>query len=87
VARAIADPDYVRAEYAILVRSDLKGLGLGSILMRHLIDYARAEKLTELNGSVLTENSTMLQMCRELGFQIEMEPGEASIQHVVLRLR
>lgn len=42
----IADPDYVRAEYAILVTSDLKGLGLGSILMRHLIDYARAEKLS-----------------------------------------
>jgi acetyltransferase len=51
-----------------------------------LIDYARAEKLTELNGSVLTENSTMLQICRELGFQIEKEPGEESIRRVVLRL-
>ncbi len=41
VVRLIADPDYVRAEYAILVRSDLKGRGLGSNLMQHLLKYAK----------------------------------------------
>jgi acetyltransferase len=86
VVRLVADPDYVRAEYAILVRSDLKGRGLGWRLMQHLIAYARSEKLEQLHGSVLTANSTMLQMCRELGFAIEREPGDDSVRRVVLQL-
>jgi acetyltransferase len=87
VVRLIADPDYVRAEYAILVRSDLKGRGLGSNLMQHLLKYAKAERLQELHGSVLASNTTMLQMCRELGFVVETEPGDPSIRHVLLNLR
>jgi acetyltransferase len=86
VVRLVADPDYVRAEYAILVRSDLKGRGLGWQLMQHLIAYARLEKLEQLHGAVLTANSTMLQMCRELGFAIEREPGDDSVRRVVLQL-
>ena len=86
VVRMVADPDYVRAEYAILVRSDLKGLGLGWRLMQHLITYARSEKLEQLHGSVLAGNSTMLQMCRALEFSIEREPGDDSVRHVVLQL-
>ena len=45
VARFFADPDYEKAEYAVLVRSDLKGLGLGWLLMQHLISYAKSEGL------------------------------------------
>ena len=71
VVRLVADPDYTRGEYAILVRSDLKGRGLGWSLMQHLIAYAKSERLEELHGSVLTGNTTMLQMCRQLGFTIE----------------
>jgi acetyltransferase len=86
VVRMVADPDYTRAEYAVLVRSDLKGMGLGWRLMQHLIDYAKAEKLRELHGSVLADNTTMLQMCRELGFVIEPEPGDAALRRVRLKL-
>jgi acetyltransferase len=86
VARFIADPDYTRGEYAILVRSDLKGHGLGWKLMQHLIEYAKAEGLAELYGSVLAENSTMLQMCRALGFSVETEPSDATLRRVVLAL-
>jgi acetyltransferase len=86
VVRVVADPDYTRGEYAILLRSDLKGHGLGWRLMQHLIAYARSEKLAELHGSVLTGNTTMLQMCRELGFSIEREPGDEGIRRVILSL-
>src|SRR5262249_33185751 len=53
VVRMVADPDYTRGEYAVLVRSDLKGVGLGWRLTQHLIAYAKAEGLRELNGTVL----------------------------------
>jgi acetyltransferase len=86
VARFVADPDYTRGEYAILVRSDLKGRGLGWRLMQHLIAYARAEGLKELHGSVLAENATMLDMCRQLGFRVEPEPDDASVRRVALSL-
>ncbi len=84
--RFIADPDYVRGEYAILVRSDVKGRGIGWHLMQHLIAYARAEQLKELYGSVLAENTTMLKICGELGFQIGPDPDDASLRRVVLDL-
>jgi acetyltransferase len=86
VVRFVADPDYVQGEYAILVRSDLKGHGLGWRLMQHLIAYARAEKIEQLYGCVLTENATMLRMCREFGFSIESEPGDTAVRRVILRL-
>lgn len=86
VARLAADPDYTSAEYAVLVRSDLKGAGLGWVLMQHLIDYARAERLSELYGSVLAGNAGMLKMCRELGFDIGPALGEPGLFEVTLAL-
>ena len=87
VVRLIADPDYTHGEYAILVRSDLKGRGLGWRLMQHLIDYAKAEGLKQINGAVLAENSTMLRMCAELGFTVEGDSDDAGLMRVVLDLR
>ena len=86
VARLHADPDYERAEYAVIVRSDRKGQGLGWALMRHLIDYASAEGLKELNGEVLSENTGMLKMCHEMGFSIEQDTDDPVICHVNLKL-
>jgi acetyltransferase len=85
-ARFFADPDYEKGEYAILIRSDLKGHGLGWILMRHLIIYAKSEGLKTLYGSVLVENTGMLQMCRELGFSIERDPEDGAVYQVTLDL-
>jgi acetyltransferase len=87
VARLIADPAYVQGEYAILVRSDIKGRGLGWRLMQHLIDYAKAEGLKQIRGSVLAENRTMLRMCTELGFTVEGDPGDAGLMNVILELK
>jgi acetyltransferase len=67
-------PKYERGEYAILVRSDLKGRGLGYLLMKMIIEYTRAEGLKTIMGQVLAENTAMLAMCRELGFSISPDP-------------
>jgi acetyltransferase len=76
VVRLHANANYDSGEYAILVRSDLKGGGLGWLLMQMIIDYARAEGLQTIEGQVLSENSAMLAMCRELGFDIAADPRE-----------
>jgi acetyltransferase len=87
VARLHSDSRYESAEYAILVRSNLKGNGLGWALMQLLIDYATAEGLKSLYGQVLAENTTMLTMCRELGFDVKTDPSEAGIMLVSLDLK
>ena len=86
VARMISDPDRSRAEYAVLIASDLKGRGLGWLLMQTLIDYARREKFTQLLGDVFADNAAMLKMCRDLGFKIEVQPGDATVNRVTLDL-
>ena len=79
VAHFFADPDRSRAEYAIAVRSDWKGRGVGFLLMTRLIDIARRRGIGELTGEVLRENEPMLQMCRELGFSTVSQPADRAI--------
>ena len=79
VAHFFADPDNLRADYAIAVRSDWKGRGIGYLLMRRLIDIAGQRGIGELVGEVLRENEPMLQMCRELDFTIAREPRDPTI--------
>lgn len=70
VVRLHADANYESGEYAILIRSDLKGHGLGWLLMQLMVEYARSEGIRTIKGQVLRENTMMLEMCRELGFRI-----------------
>jgi acetyltransferase len=84
--RLHADANYERGEYAILVRSDLKGRGLGYLLMQMIIEYAGAEGLKVIEGQVLQENSAMLAMCKELGFDIAPDPRDPETCVVTLAL-
>jgi acetyltransferase len=80
--RLHADANHETGEYAILVRSDLKGLGLGWALMGLMLDWARAEGLAVVEGQVLRENTTMLAMCRKLGFTVRTDPSDPDLMLV-----
>lgn len=82
--RLLADANYDTGEYGIMVRSDLKGAGLGWRLMRIMIEYARWQGLRVVEGQVLRENTTMLAMCRQLGFSITTDPDDATVAIVRL---
>ena len=86
MAHLFTDPERMRAEYAIAVRSDWKGRGLGCLLMTRLIDLARQREISELVGEVLRENVPMLRMCRKLGFTVSPEPADFSILVATKRL-
>jgi acetyltransferase len=87
VARLHANPDRASGEYAILVRSDLKGHGLGWRLMAMVIAFAREKDFRAIQGQVLRENTTMLSMCAQLGFKIESDPAARDICNVSLVLK
>jgi acetyltransferase len=82
--RVHADANHETGEYGILLRSDLKGLGLGWILMRLMIEWAKVEGLREIEGQVLRENTTMLDMCRSLGFSVRIDPDDPELRLVTL---
>jgi acetyltransferase len=82
IARYFADPDRRSAEYAVAVRSDWKGRGVGYLLMTRLIEAARRRGIGELVGEVLRENAPMLAMCRELGFAASFDPADPSLVSV-----
>jgi acetyltransferase len=84
VGRLAADPNGLRAEFALLVRSDLKHHGIGRLFMRHLVDYAKPRGIGELFGDVLAENAPMLALCRDLG--CEISPPSQGIVRATLRL-
>jgi GNAT superfamily N-acetyltransferase len=86
VVRLHDDASGTSAEFAILMRSHLKGMGLGWLLMQHMIAYARAKGLKTVHGQVLGENRTMLQMCEELGFHSADDPNERGVKYVELPL-
>jgi len=73
VTRAISDPDNVDAEFAVLVRSDLKGLGLGRKLLEKLIAYTRDHGLERLNGITMPNNRGMVALARKLGFDVDIQ--------------
>jgi acetyltransferase len=87
VVRLHADANYEKAEYAILLRSDVKGRGLGWELMKQAIDYAEREGLQRIEGQVLAENRAMLEMCENLGFTIENDPTSTDLRRVTLQLK
>jgi len=81
-ARLFVDRTLDSAEFALIVDPELTGLGVGRRLMRALIDDALGRGLTELWGSVLAENATMLDFCSRLGATREAVPGEPDLVRV-----
>ena len=73
-------------EYAILLRSDMKGKGLGWDLMQLMIECAKSEGLSRIDGQILQENSVMLKMCRELGFEVKTDLEDRGVCNVALML-
>ncbi|AQQ00239.1 protein acetyltransferase [Pseudoalteromonas aliena] len=86
VSRVIMDPDNLHAEFAIVVRSDCQGLGLGRILMTAAIDHCKHQGVESIEGITLPENTGMIELARKLGFKISRDFEEGSI-NMVLKLK
>lgn len=85
--RLAADPDNEVAEFAILLRRDMTGKGLGAMLMRRIIDYAKQRGIRKICGDVLPDNRPMLRLCENLGFRIARDPKAPDTVRVSLALQ
>ncbi len=86
VVRISTDPDKDKAEYAIVIRPDVTGMGLGTHLMQRIIEYARSQGIGQIFGDVLRENATMLAICDRLGFERSVVEDDGGIVRVTLPL-
>lgn len=73
VTRAVSDPDNIDAEFSVLVRSDLKGLGLGRRLLDKMIHYAAEHGLQRLTGITMPNNRGMITLARKLEFDVDIQ--------------
>lgn len=84
---AVESGSSTRMEFAISVRSDLKGRGLGRFMLAHLIERARQRGIGEIFGDILEENTGMLALARELGFTLAPVPESSSIIRAALKFQ
>ncbi len=71
IVRIAADPDFEKAEFAIIVLSHVQGRGIGRLLMDEIIAYAKTRGIKQVFGDVLAENQRMLNLARDLGFTLK----------------
>ena len=79
VVRAVWDADNIEAEFAVVVRSDLKGHGLGQRLLEKLIRYCRERGTKRIVGQTLPQNTLMLHLAKKAGFRKEFLAKEGTV--------
>jgi acetyltransferase len=80
VVSAVTSATASRAEFAIQVRTDQKGQGLGHALLEKMIRYCRSREIGELVGQVLPDNRAMLELAHALGFKSRFSAEEGTVE-------
>ncbi|MEF1312316.1 bifunctional acetate--CoA ligase family protein/GNAT family N-acetyltransferase [Vibrio mytili] len=83
VARALITPDNSDAEFAILIRSDLKGKGLGKVLMQKIISYCKSKGTKQISGMTMPTNRGMLMLAQSLGFDVDVQFADGTADMVL----
>lgn len=86
VGRIYVDESANSAEFSVVVEQAWTRLGLGALLMQHLVEECRKRGLHEIWGYVLLENRPMLHLCRDLGFVQRLAPDEPGTAQISLVL-
>jgi acetyltransferase len=76
VGRLSRIPGRTEAEFSVLISDKYQRHGLGTELMRRLVDVAKAEGLKRISANILPENKGMQALCKKLGFTIKKVPDE-----------
>jgi acetyltransferase len=71
------------AEFALLVADSHQGRGLGTELLRRLLDIGRREGLRRIVGEIASRNGSMQAICRRLGFRLDGGPTDPTVQAVI----
>ncbi|MDX1520918.1 MAG: bifunctional acetate--CoA ligase family protein/GNAT family N-acetyltransferase [Anaerolineae bacterium] len=67
------------AEFSVMVREDMQGEGLGTKILRSLVQVGRQEKVRRIVGTILPENYGMQHVARKAGFEIKRSIAEGMV--------
>ncbi|MBN2141222.1 MAG: GNAT family N-acetyltransferase [Desulfovibrionaceae bacterium] len=84
VSRTATKPDNSEAEFAIVVRSDQKRQGLGSLLFEKSIRYTRDRGTAVIKGQTMVENKGMVGLSRKFGFEVGPSREDPDLVDMVL---
>jgi acetyltransferase len=87
VVRAVADPDNIEAEFAIILAAELQGQGLGQRLLDKMVAYLRGHGTQRLVALVLRENAGMRELAAQGGFVLDEAGSDRDVYRYVLDLR
>ncbi|MDO8293534.1 MAG: bifunctional acetate--CoA ligase family protein/GNAT family N-acetyltransferase, partial [Gallionella sp.] len=82
VARYAINPDGDSCEFALVVADSMQGKGLGQKLMVALMEAARSNGLSVIEGEVLSNNHKMLKLMARLGFASKISEEDQGIEKV-----
>jgi acetyltransferase len=71
------------AEFSLLVADAYQRQGLGRELLRRLVEIGRAEGRHRITADIDPANVAMQAICRELGFQLQREPEDPTVEAVL----
>jgi len=86
VVRLIRDHSGNSAEFSLIVNHIVGGQGLGTLLMRRIISYAKTQGLDTIYGAILAENNVMISLCKRVGFSVHKKLNDPGIVGVRLEL-
>jgi acetyltransferase len=86
VARLVREGGPGEAEFAVVVQQDAKGRGIATRLLQRIMEWGRAQGLTEIFGQILADNHPMLSFVRRSGFSIRHLPHDADVVEARLSL-
>ncbi len=78
-------PQLQSAELAFTIEEDYQGLGIASLILKQLVEIARAKGLGRFEADVLTGNAAMMSVFRRSGLAMTHRP-EGGVIHVTLDL-
>ncbi len=87
VSRYTMTTDRLSAEFAVSIADDWQGQGLATVLMKLVIEHAKAQNLQKLTGNVLVGNSPMRGLMKSLGFMAARDPNDAELLLFTLPLQ
>lgn len=87
VVRLVLAPEKPEGEFAIMVRSDQSGYGLGHVLMEQMLGWARDRGLARVRAEILSENKRMLRLAREFGAVVQPQNRDFHTVHVAIDLK
>ena len=85
-AHYLRNADGQGAEYALVIADDWQRCGVGAALMRSLIDVARQQSLSYIEGVVLATNRPMLGLMTSLGMQNDFDEEDPAMRRLWMRL-